>query len=118
MSIEKVIISGCVVDSPFCFVTGEYGWTANMKRIMKKQDLRDSSMTRYISSKKTMELNLVNAIMDELRKRAYADKNNKFVKMLKLGLIVDEDSSDVDVDIPKLLDPEVDTEGSKMKEID
>lgn len=86
MSIEKVIISGCVVDSPFCFVTGEYGWTANMKRIMKKQDLRDSSMTRYISSKKTMELNLVNAIMDELRKRAYADKNNKFVKYLVMLL--------------------------------
>ncbi|PHT52716.1 hypothetical protein CQW23_07178 [Capsicum baccatum] len=100
MSIEKVIISGCVVDSPYCFVAGEHGWTANMKRIMKKQAFRDSIMTRYMSSKKTMELNLVNAIMDELRKRAYADKNNKFVKdlvmlqfemvLLSSGFILDD----------------------------
>ncbi|GJZ78598.1 heat shock protein 83 [Tanacetum coccineum] len=145
--VEKVIVSDRVVDSPCCLVTGEYGWTANMERIMKAQALRDSSMAGYMSSKKTMEINPENPIMEELRKRADADKNDKSVKdlvmllfetslltsgfslddpntfgnrihrMLKLGLSIDEDSADGDVDMPALEEADVDAE-SKMEEVD
>ncbi|XP_057962919.1 heat shock cognate protein 80-like [Malania oleifera] len=146
--VEKVIVSDRVVDSPCCLVTGEYGWTANMERIMKAQALRDSSMAGYMSSKKTMEINPENPIMEELRKRADADKNDKSVKdlvlllfetalltsgfslddpntfgnrihrMLKLGLSIDEDSADVDADMPPLEDVDAEAEGSKMEEVD
>merc|ERR1711933_266179 len=80
--VEKVVVSSRLVSSPCCIVTSQYGWTANMERIMKAQALRDTSTMGYMAAKKHLEINPDHSIVESLRQRAEADKNDKSVKDL------------------------------------
>merc|ERR1711997_716013 len=124
--VEKVVVSSRLVSSPCCIVTSQYGWTANMERIMKAQALRDTSTMGYMAAKKHLEINPDHSIVENLRQRAETDKNDKSVKdlvlllfetgllssgfsledpqihaqrihrMIKLGLGIDDDDGDVE----------------------
>jgi len=127
--VEKVVVSNRLVESPCCIVTSQYGWTANMERIMKAQALRDTSTMGYMTAKKHLEINPDHPVMETLRQKAEADKHDKAVKdlvmllyetallssgftledpqvhaariyrMIKLGLGIDEEESQLVEDI-------------------
>merc|ERR1712117_559423 len=84
--VERVVVSSRLVSSPCCIVTSQYGWTANMERIMKAQALRDTSTMGYMAAKKHLEIDPDHSIIENLRQRAEADKNDKSVKDLVLLL--------------------------------
>nr|ACV04849.1 heat shock protein 90 [Babesia sp. BQ1/Lintan] len=143
--VEKVVCGKRFTESPCALVTSEFGWSANMERIMKAQALRDNNFGSFMISKKTMELNPHHSIMKELKQRAEADKSDKTLKdlvwllydtailtsgfnlddptqfggriyrMIKLGLSLDDDAAVEDVEIPSLDEVVVDP---KMEEVD
>merc|ERR1712203_445484 len=84
--VEKVVISDRMIGSPCSLVTGEFGWSANMQRIMRAQALRDSSMSKYMMAKKTMELNPGHPIIKALKTKFAEDESDKSSKDLVMLL--------------------------------
>merc|ERR1712199_132549 len=86
--IEKVTISNRVEATPCILVTSQYGYSANMERIMKSQAFSDAKRSSYLFSKKTMEINPRHPIIVELNKRVSGDGDvSDEVKDLALVLL-------------------------------
>jgi len=146
--VEKVVVSNRLENAPCVLVTGEFGWSANMERIMKAQALRESSTSSYMMSRKTLEINPFNPIVRSLRDKIKADQSDKTVKdvvwmlfdtslltsgfsldepttfanrihrLIKLGLSIDEDEAAGDDDDLPALEATEDTADSSMEEVD
>jgi len=77
--VEKVAISNRLAKSPCVLVTGQYGWTANMERIMKAQTFSDNAQHQWMLPKKTMEINPRHPLIKELRKKSAEEPDDKSI---------------------------------------
>ena len=80
--VEKVVISNRLTTSPCCVVSSQYGWSANMERIMKAQTLKDTSSMNYMIGKKHLELNPNHDIVKTLLEKVESDTDIKDVVLL------------------------------------
>jgi HSP90 family molecular chaperone len=71
--VDKVTISNRIESSPCVLVTSQYGYSANMQRIMKSQAFADNQKNAFLFGHKTMEINPRHPIMIELNKRVAAE---------------------------------------------
>ena len=136
-TVQKVVVSNRLNDSPCCLVTGEHSWSANMERIMKAQTLRNDAMMGYMSSNKTLEINIDNPVINELKNKLSVDKNditvkdivwllydttllnsgfhleepslfcNRINRMIKLGLSLEDDEEEIENIIEESVDESV-----------
>jgi len=101
--IEKVVVSNRLTTSPCAIVTGTYGYTANMQRLMKAQALNDQSRYSFMSAKKTLEINPYHPIVATLKQKVADAPEDEATKdlatvlyetaLISAGFNVDETAS-------------------------
>ena len=83
--IESVKVSDRLTDTPCILVATEYGWNANMERIIKSQALRNNEMDQFMRSKRILEINLDHKVIRSLRDKYSIDSlKNKCVDVTLL----------------------------------
>jgi len=90
--VEKVAISKHLVQSPVVVLSADYGWTAQMEKVMKSQAFADQSKFEFMKSKRMFEINPRHPMIIELNTRikdAKADDSTKdMVMSLYLSAVV------------------------------
>lgn len=146
--VNKIKISNRLVDVPCMITTDNFGWTANMERIMNSQVLADNQMKQFMVSSKTLEINIEHPIIknietsigDENKEKGIKDvielmfdgallasgfsieKPHLFVaklnRMIEFGLSVDEESLTNIQEEPQNEIKEESIEDNKMENVD
>jgi len=125
--VEAVKVSPRLATTPAVVVTGQYGWSANMERIMKAQTFGDASKNKHMAAKKTLEINVKNAMIRELADRSAVDPDAKELKdyaeliydaaLVQSGFAV-EDSTNFAERLHRIIAVAVDVEPTGIVEVE
>lgn len=123
--VDSVRVSNRLVDTPCVVVTGRYGWSANMERVMMAQALADDSgqSQQSMRAKKTLEVNPRHPMIKELLRRVSEgqsdDEQTKTVAralfqtaVVESGFIV-HDSKRFATDVHKVLSSSINVDPSQ-----
>ena len=82
--VEKVIVSTKIESQP-AIVTNPFGMSANMERIMKAQALGNTDMLKFMSGRRTLEINPSHTLIKKIVDDNY---NSVYVSLLyEMGLL-------------------------------
>lgn len=73
--IEKVVVSNRLANYPCLLSTSEYGWTANMQRLVKAQTFGKQDTMQFMMGKKILEINPNHEIIKKLRHKIESDSD-------------------------------------------
>jgi heat shock protein beta len=123
--IGKVEVSNRITDSPCVLVTGQYGWSANMQRIMKAQTFADKQRHAYMIGKNTLEINPRHPMIRELKKKVEGNPDDPALKdaanlmldaaMLASGFAVEE-ANEFSSRIYRVLSSSMNIDAAKTKQ--
>ena len=60
--------------------SAEFGWTANMERIMKAQALRNTQMDQFMGARKILEINLEHKLIKQVNSKIGDENKDKNLK--------------------------------------
>jgi len=82
--VEKVIVSNKLADSPCILSTSDFGWTANMQRILKAQTFNKPEMN-YMMGRKILEINPNSKIIQKIKNKLDTEQiDSKLTDMVSL----------------------------------
>merc|ERR1719287_285712 len=84
--VEKVQISKHLVNSPVVVLSADYGWTAQMEKVMKSQAFADQSKFEFMKSKRMFEINPRHPMIVELNTRVKDGKADDSTKDMVMSL--------------------------------
>merc|ERR1719407_350409 len=84
--VEKVQISKHLVNSPVVVLSADYGWTAQMEKVMKSQAFADQSKFEFMKSKRMFEINPRHPMIVELNTRVKDSSADDTTKDMVISL--------------------------------
>merc|ERR1712232_1544413 len=117
--VEKVQVGDRIASSPCVLVTGEFGWSANMERIIKelksKAEADENDKTLKDLVWLMFETSMLTSGFSLEEPSSFA---SRIYRMVQLGLGADDTDLGGDNDLPPELEDDEDDDGSKMEEVD
>merc|ERR1719277_1546032 len=80
--LDKVVISTRLTDTPAVLVTGQFGYSSNMQRIMKAQAFGSGQGPMAMAGTKIMEINPRHPIVATIKEKVDANEEDEEAKNL------------------------------------
>lgn len=74
--VEKVTVSQRLAESPCALISSQFGYSANMERIMRSQTMGDNKSMEYMRSRRTLEINPEHPIIQGLNSQLSSGASN------------------------------------------